>query len=89
MSQSNNVYRLHPTLTGYAHSRGWCENGDRNSAPYTIRFTALSNIPRYISYHGPMVRMMVSNVQDFFASEGSIRLGVDDEAGPSSWLTVT
>ena len=30
----------------------------------------------------PMVRMMVSNVQDFFASEGSIRLGVDDAAGP-------
>tara|TARA_B100001057_G_C22863953_1_gene955744 strand:+ start:2545 stop:4461 length:1917 start_codon:yes stop_codon:yes gene_type:complete len=30
----------------------------------------------------PMVRMMVSNVQDFFASEGSIRVGVDDAAGP-------
>jgi hypothetical protein len=30
----------------------------------------------------PMVRMMVSNVQDFFASDGSIRLGVEDAAGP-------
>ena len=30
----------------------------------------------------PMVRMMVSNVQDFFASEGSIRLGNEDQAGP-------
>jgi hypothetical protein len=29
-----------------------------------------------------MVRMMVSNVQDFFASDGSIRLGVEDAAGP-------
>jgi hypothetical protein len=30
----------------------------------------------------PMVRMMTSNVQDFFASEGSIRLGSDDTAAP-------
>lgn len=30
----------------------------------------------------PMVRMMVSNVQDFFANEGSIRLGADDTAAP-------
>ena len=30
----------------------------------------------------PMVRMMVSNVQDFFASDGSIRLGAEDAAGP-------
>mgnify|MGYP001157528132 FL=1 len=30
----------------------------------------------------PMVRMMTSNVQDFFASEGSIRLGSDDAAAP-------
>jgi hypothetical protein len=30
----------------------------------------------------PMVRMMVSNVQDFFAQEGSIRLGANDTAGP-------
>ena len=29
-----------------------------------------------------MVRMMTSNVQDFFASEGSIRLGSDDAAAP-------
>tara|TARA_B100001093_G_scaffold515792_1_gene592999 strand:+ start:3864 stop:5777 length:1914 start_codon:yes stop_codon:yes gene_type:complete len=30
----------------------------------------------------PMVRMMVSNVQDFFASEGSIRLSENDSAAP-------
>tara|TARA_B100000212_G_scaffold151870_1_gene114323 strand:- start:1162 stop:3072 length:1911 start_codon:yes stop_codon:yes gene_type:complete len=30
----------------------------------------------------PMVRMMVSNVQDFFATEGSIRLSENDSAAP-------
>lgn len=29
----------------------------------------------------PMVRMMVSNIQDFFASQGAIRIGESDNAG--------
>ena len=66
--------------TGYAHSRGWCENGDRNSASLQLGSQRLGVLSRVISATSvrPMVRMMVSNVQDFFASEGSIRLGSDD-----------